>query len=218
MTSIGEVVARLLQAIEAIDRAAINADGARNESELSHKSFVEAGQGTADPRMRAAITESRTASEKAGKVARLLSEAAGHFTAYINIIAPGSATSPPDAMPSGEELVAEAAARERRASRYHRKASEAVANNAEKIQKAEQATTELVSIIKDRIRPGDAQANVATPAKPPLTPPQAPRSGHPIADTVLAAAAVGVAVRAVAQSIKKRRERKRVDDDQATDN
>lgn len=61
--------------------------------------------------MRHAIVQARTAAEKAGKTSRLLAEAAGHFTNYINIIAPGTVpdrVSAPEATPAGERLTSEA--------------------------------------------------------------------------------------------------------------
>jgi hypothetical protein len=59
----------------------------------------------------AAITASSEGAAKAGKVARLLAEASGHFAAYANEIAPGSASTnsqAAEAAPSGEQLVREA--------------------------------------------------------------------------------------------------------------
>lgn len=218
MTSIGEVVARLLQAIEAIDRAAVNADGVRNESELSHKSFVEAGRGTADPRMRAAITESRTASEKAGKVARLLGEAAGHFSTYINIIAPGASPSrnaASDAMPDGERLVSEAADRQARLARFHRKTVQFLADREGDVKDVEQFSREAVAAFRDRLRPGDGQASVGTPSQPPPAQPMASSSQHPAMDILLAAASLTLAVRAGVEKVREIRKRRRQRDDES---
>jgi len=212
------VVAQLLDVRNRLAKAAVTALRAQTDAVEAHGKYEEAGKSSNHRDILAAVTNIRTAGEKAGKVARLLGEAEEYIVKFINTIAPGSATSTPEAMPSGEELVAEAAARERRASRYHRKATEAAANNAEKLQKAEKATTEVVSMVKDRLRPGDTQASVFSPAKPPVTPSHVPKSSHPVADAVLAAAAVSVAVRAITQSVRKRRERKRSDDDQPTNN
>jgi len=218
MTSVGEVVARLQQAIEAIERAAINADGVRNESEQSHGSFVEAGRGTADPRMRAAITESRTASEKAGKAARLLSEAARHFTAYINIIAPGAGPSRDAAsnvMPDGERLVSEAADRESRLARFHRRAVQFLADREGDFKDVEQFSRDSVAAFRDRLRPGDAQASVGTPSQAPPAQPMASNSQHPATDILLAAASMTLAVRAGVEKVREIRRRRRQGDDES---
>lgn len=212
------VVSQLLDVRDRLAKSAVTALRAQADAIEAHGKYEEAGTGSNHPDILAAVTNIRTAGEKAGKVARLLRESEDYIVKFINTIAPGSATSTPEAMPSGEELVTEAAARERRGSRYHRKATEAAANNAEKIQKAEKATKEIASIVKDRLRPGDTQASVAVPAKPPSAPSQAPKSGHPVADAVLAAAAVSLAVRAITQSVKNRRERKQSDGNKTANN
>jgi len=216
MSSIGEVVARLRQAVERIDRAAVSTAGARSEAELSHRYFVEAGRGTADPRMRAAITESRTAGEKAGKAARLLSEAADHICAYIEIIAPGagpSRDSATDAMPDGKRLVNEAADREARFAKFHRRTNQFLADKEGDLKEFEQLSREAVSAFRDRVRPGDVQASVGTPKQAPAQP-RASNSQHPVTDVLLAAAGLALVARAGVEKIRDIRRRRSQRDDE----
>jgi hypothetical protein len=110
--SVGDVVAELRAVLDRLDSAAITATRAQADAEQAHRLYSEAAQGTDHPRIRQAVVDSRTAGEKAGKMARLVADAADHLTAYVNAIAPGSM---PDrtsvAGPSGEELVQDATKR-----------------------------------------------------------------------------------------------------------
>lgn len=215
--SIAEVVARLLKVRDQLAKAGVTALRAETDANEAYSRYEEASRGSAHRDIRAAVTNIQTAAQKSGKVARLLREAETHLAEFINTIAPGSTPDPPDVMPTGEELVAEAEARESRANRYFRKAVEAAANNEDGAKKAEQVITEAVSLIKGRIRPGDTHASVGVPTKssPPI--PQAAKTGHPVADATLAAVSVTVAVKAIMERVKRKRERKRPDGNQAPD-
>ncbi len=106
-----EVIAQFRKLLGVIDETAVNAKRAQEDAERARSAYVEASRGTSDQLMGKAVVNSRTAAEKAGKTARLLSEAADHFATYINIIAPGTVPprmSAPEATPSGEQVAEEA--------------------------------------------------------------------------------------------------------------
>ncbi|MEN3608240.1 hypothetical protein AAH979_01705 [Plantactinospora sp. ZYX-F-223] len=108
-TSIGDVVAGFRTVIGIIDEAAVTAKRAAENARQAQAEYTEASHGTDDRSMRKAVVDTRTAAEKAGKTARLLSEAAEHFTTYVNIIAPGTVpprSSAPEATPGGDKLAA----------------------------------------------------------------------------------------------------------------
>ncbi|MGX7670212.1 hypothetical protein [Plantactinospora sp. DSM 117369] len=111
-SSVGDVVAQFRTVLSQIDQAAVTAKHAQEQAEKAHATYTEVARGTADRSMRKAVVDSRTAGEKAGKTARLLAEAAEHFTAYVNIISPGTVpprSSAPEAEASGEQVLAAAA-------------------------------------------------------------------------------------------------------------
>ncbi|MFC6017556.1 hypothetical protein ACFP2T_15240 [Plantactinospora solaniradicis] len=108
----GDVVAQIRTVLGLIDEAAVAAERAQRQAQQASAAYTEASRGTADRLMRTAVVDSRTAGEKAGKTARLLAEAAEHFTTYINVIAPGTVpprSSAPEADASGEQVLAAAA-------------------------------------------------------------------------------------------------------------
>ncbi|AVT37280.1 hypothetical protein [Plantactinospora sp. BB1] len=108
-TSVGEVVAQFRTVLGLIDETAVTAKRAQEQAQKAFTAYTEASRGTSDRLMRTAVVDSRTAGEKAGKTARLLSEAAEHFTAYINAIAPGTLpprSSAPEADASGDRILA----------------------------------------------------------------------------------------------------------------
>ncbi|MEK8107667.1 hypothetical protein NKG94_26285 [Micromonospora sp. M12] len=113
--NLGEVVAHLRSAIDILHSAAVVARRAQADAEEANARYTRAAQGSSHPELTGTVAESRTAGEKAGKLARLISEAADRIGAYSNAIAPGSAPArqPADsAAPSGEDLLAETVERE----------------------------------------------------------------------------------------------------------
>jgi hypothetical protein len=220
-SSVGDVAARLRTVLGIIDEAAVTAKRAQEEAEQVRTAYVEASKGSADQSMRKAVTDSRTAAEKAGKTARLLSEAAEHFTTYVNTIAPGSAaprSSAPEAMPDGERTVTEAVNRRSRATSF----LDRVARRADDVKDAAAETTKAVEegtkIALQQIK-GDRGASSGSPASTttttthptPSQPPPAHETVSAITVSVLGAALVG---RAAVDYIKKRRNRRRQDDGQ----
>ena len=105
--SVEEVLQQLRAVIGALDRAAVIAMGAQAEADRAYSSYTEAATGSAHPQLNVARQESRIAADKAGKVVRLLAEAATSFAEYVNAIAPDTVptrASAPEAMPAGESL------------------------------------------------------------------------------------------------------------------
>jgi hypothetical protein len=207
MTSVGDVVAQLREVIERLDRSVTAAGRVQAEAAQAQSSFTEAGQGTDHPRIRQAVMESRTAGEKAGKVARLLAEAGSHLAAYVNVIAPGSAPSRDQALPTGDQLVREAEDKGNNVDRFIRRHVKKADQTEGNLQNTETVATEglkkLVKIYKSQ--PGYAGTHTPTPQPPPIDRPQVEHPGTAIA-IVAGAAAVGV--RQIWIKIKDRHERK----------
>lgn len=169
MSSVGDVVAQLREVVDRLDRTVVAAGRAQTDLTDGHATFTRAGQGSNHPKIRLAITESDTAGAKAGRISRLLAEAAGHLATYINIIAPGAAPSRESAThsgPSGEELVRDAA---KRASIF-RKASRATTRNAEQVGDYAKSFADFI----DAVRPKGTTSQVQRPEAPPANPPHAP--------------------------------------------
>ncbi|MEE6260815.1 hypothetical protein [Plantactinospora sonchi] len=172
-----EVVAQLLHVRERLAAAAVTSMRAKADADQAHQRYAEAAQGTEHPQIREALTDMRTASEKAAKTARLLTEARARLTTYLNRIAPGSASESDvsDAeTPSGEQLLGEAERRGDSASSIGAFLSR-TSRNIENIQETGKTATEVaqntIKVIKDVVKPPGAQtASAATrpPSQPPL--------------------------------------------------
>ncbi|GAB3799342.1 hypothetical protein [Micromonospora zhanjiangensis] len=109
-----QIVAQLRAAANELDSAAAATHRVGADAQQGHALLTAAGQGSDHRDIRAAVDSSQIAAAKVGKVERLLAEAANHLNAYANHIAPGSAPekqAAESAMPSGEELLQEAARR-----------------------------------------------------------------------------------------------------------
>jgi hypothetical protein len=106
-STIQEVLQQLRAVIGELDQAAVTASAAQEDARRAYSFFDEAATGSAHPQMNIARQEANIAAAKAGKVARLLAEAATAFADYVNQVAPGavpSRASAPEALPSGEQL------------------------------------------------------------------------------------------------------------------
>ncbi|MBF9127473.1 hypothetical protein I0C86_00455 [Plantactinospora sp. S1510] len=214
-------MAQLRRVLGIIDETAVTAKRAQEEAEQVRSAYVEASQGSADHLMRQAVTDSRTAADKAGKTARLLSEAAEHFTTYVNVIAPGSVpprSAAPEAMPDGERTVTEAMVRRNRATsfldRAARRADDVKDAAAETTKAVEEGTKVALRQIKgDRgaSSGGPASTTTTTTHPAPSQPPPAHETVSAITVSVLGAALVG---RAAVDYIKRRRNRRNQDDGQ----
>ncbi|MEO3926029.1 hypothetical protein ABGB07_19480 [Micromonosporaceae bacterium B7E4] len=220
--SVGDVVARFRTVLGIIDEAAVGAARAQKEAEQARAAYTEVSQGTADQLMRKAVADSRTAAEKAGKTARLLSEAAEHFSTYVNIIAPGTVpprSSAPEAIPEGERVVSDAMARRRRATGFlDRAASRAddIKDGATETAKAVEEGTKIAlkQIKGDRPPTGSAPSSTATTAPSKPTPAHSPPAHEAVAALVVTALGAALVGRAGIDYIKKRLNRRKQDGDQ----
>lgn len=214
--SAGEVVALLRQAIEHLDRAAATAMRAQADADQAHARYAEAARGTNHSRIRQATDESRTASEKAGKVARLLAEAATHLANYSNLIDPGSGPvrlASDQAKPSGEELVQEAERRARRADAAWRKQVRQAGDTEDTLKNAESGGRAVFNHFKRQPKPpGGTSAGTTAPLPEPAL--ERPNLDHPVTAVVMAAGALAVATKSIWNHFRNRQPRKRNDDHQ----
>ncbi|MGI5145926.1 hypothetical protein ACQEVC_05920 [Plantactinospora sp. CA-294935] len=210
MSDIGGVVAQLRVITERLDGSAVMASRVQAETREANAQFTEAGRGTAHPAIRQAVSESRTADEKAGKVARLLSEAAGHLAAYMQVIAPGSAPSrhrASEGPPSGEHLVREAEDKGGNVDRFIRRHVKKADQTEGNLQNAETVATDgvkkLFSIYKGK--PGSTGTETSAPQPPPIDRPQVE---HPATAVIISVGAAAVGIRRAWAKMKQRRGRK----------
>lgn len=195
-----EVVAQLRELITEIDKTAVMAMSAQEKAREACGSYQEAATGTDHPEMRSAVADARTAGEKAGKVARLLAEAANAFSDYLNEIAPGSAPSrrhAADVMPTGEDLWA--AAREEGGGKKFGKFTRKLSNSASDLGGAAKNLVQFV----ERIPPGSTGTVKPATEAIPDTPAASP------SDLVGQLIVVGAIAAAVGQKIGKFVEKKR---------
>jgi hypothetical protein len=215
-SNLGEIVAQLNHVRDQLAIASVRAQRAKADADQAYHDYEQAAQGTKHPRMQQALHNIRTAGDKSAKVARLFDQARTSFGAYLKKIAPGSVSDDDptsEAMPTGERLAKEAADRQARAARYHRKAVEVLADKEGDLKKFEDKAMKSVALVKDRIRPGDTVPIIGTPARTPAAQPKYPPSHNPISDAVLAIAGVTLALHAGIVKFKRNREKKRADDD-----
>jgi hypothetical protein len=214
--SVADIVAQLLQVRERLAAAAVTTMRAQADAEHAHGRYSEAGSGTEHPQIREAITDIRTASDKAARAARLLNEARSHLTKYLNKIAPGSANDSDvsDAeMPSGERLLSEAERRGRKADIIWRKQVKKAEDTESTLKQVEDGGKAVFSYFRQQQNPGTTSAGTSPPKPPP--PQDRPQVDNPITAAIMATGAVAVAAKAAWNHIRKQRERKREDDDQA---
>ncbi|MDG4784803.1 hypothetical protein O7626_02450 [Micromonospora sp. WMMD1102] len=170
-----EVVAQLLDVRQRLAAATVTAMRAKADAEQVYRRYAEAAQGTEHPKIQEALTDIRTASEKATRTARLLNEARTRFTAYLNRIAPGSV---PDVdvseaeMPPGEQLVGDAVRRAESSSgigAFLRRTSRNIENIQDAGKSATEAAQNTIRIIKNPFKPPGSQTTstaTGSPAQP----------------------------------------------------
>ncbi|MEU0550839.1 hypothetical protein [Micromonospora sp. NPDC005979] len=221
--SLGEVVAQLRSAINSLRSAAVIASRAQADAEEALAHYSEAAQGSNHPQLTSALTESRTAAEKAGKLARLISEAADQVSSYSNAVAPGSAPTqqPSDsATPSGEDLLTEAVERESARknvasflSTMTRKAEDLQDNT----QKSVAVVRKAFEIVRGPQGPAGAQqAGTTMPAVGPTVTQrllnEAPdAAGHLVVVGLVASVALHRSVQSIRKGIARLRDRERTD-------
>jgi hypothetical protein len=210
MSSVGDVIAQLRHVIERLDRAAVAVSGTQEDATRAHSLLTEVAHGTNHRQMRRAISESQIAGAKAGKVARLLGEAAAHFSAYADLIAPGSGLSRGQATegpPSGDELLRQAEEKGSGVDRFIRRHVKKLDETEGNLQKAETAATEgvkkLFKVYKGQSGSTAAQVSVQQPK-----PVDRPQLEHPVTAVIIAGGAVAIGVKKLWEKHKKRHEGK----------
>jgi hypothetical protein len=101
----------------------VTASRAEADADHAHARYSEAGRGGDHPKIRQAIADARTASEKSAEIARLLSNVQRNISNYVNVIAPGAAPAgraSAEATPDGKRLVGESEARARKGEAFLR--------------------------------------------------------------------------------------------------
>ncbi|MEO3819640.1 hypothetical protein [Plantactinospora sp. B24E8] len=215
--SVAEVVAQLLHVRERLAAAAITATRAQADAEEAHGRYAEAASGSDHPQLQQALADISTASEKAARLARLLTEARTRFTAYINKIAPGSAQDSDVSeaeMPSGERLLSEAERRGRKADMIWRKQLQKAEDTESTLKQVEDGGKAVLSYFRQQQSPPGATSTGTTAPKP-APAQERPQIDNPVTAAIVATGAIAVAAKSTWDHIKKRRERKKADDDQA---
>jgi hypothetical protein len=205
VSSVGDVVARLLAVIERLDRAAIGASRSQAEAEQVHNVLGEVARGSDHALVRTAIVASGEAAAKAGKVARLLGEAANHFASYANEIAPGS--TPPsgratDSGPTGKQIVQEADHAEDGFRRLSKRAMAQAESTGEKAKN-------LIDFL-NAAKPSGTTSTAGKLPPPPQNPTTAGTPGDAASALVVTSAAI-LAVALKAASLRKKRKDQRRD-------
>jgi hypothetical protein len=199
-----------------IDLAAVNASRARDEANRADAAYTEASRGTSHLTMRNAVISARTGTDKSGKTARLLSEAAEHFTIYINKIAPGTVPtrmSAPEGIPSGEEVLDEARIRRERMAGFLDRTVKKTDDISDTVNSVTKSISDGTKITLQQIKGDSTPPGTTTTSTTPTTvsTPQAanaPEVVSAITVTLLGAAMVG---RATLDYIKRKQKENRQD-------
>ncbi|WP_422770960.1 hypothetical protein ACN28C_30635 [Plantactinospora sp. WMMC1484] len=221
------VVAQLLEARQRLAATAVIAMRAKADAEHSQGLYVEAAKGTSRSRLQQAVADIKIASDKAARIARLLSKTRDHVTAYLEQIAPGATRgegSAVDGMPSGAQLLADT---ERRADARASVGSflRRAAKNTENAQDTAKNLTELgemgVKVLRDPAgASGSQSAGTTTPTVTPNPRPKIdiPETvGHFVVLGIVTAVAIHKTNEVLRNQIARRRDRERSDGTDRTD-
>ncbi|MEV4497092.1 hypothetical protein AB0J84_15495 [Micromonospora arborensis] len=208
--SLAQVVAQLRSAVDQLDALAVRAIHAAEDLVQGYERRSGVSAGTAHPALRAALHQSRTATDEARTAGRLISAASGHLARYADVIAPGSVAGPSvHTMPSGESLVAEAESRGSKAEAFIRRHVKKADGTEENMQNAENAVTAGVRDLFQQGKSGPSSTTTSTTAPKPATPSDRPQLEHPVTSVIMAAGAVVVGLKGLWNLTKKTRERRR---------
>ncbi|MEN3612319.1 hypothetical protein AAH979_22555 [Plantactinospora sp. ZYX-F-223] len=209
-----EVVVQLHDVRQRLAAAAVTAKRAQADAEHAQGRYAEAASGTEHPHMQEALRDIRTAGEKAARIARLLTNARSHFTAYLNRIAPGSASDSDVSeaeMPSGERLLSEAERRGRKAEIIWRKQTQKAEDTESTLKQVEDAGKTVINYFRQQQNPPGTTATGTTAQKPPPSQ-ERPQIDNPVTAAIMATGAIAVAAKSVLNNVRKQREKKRDDD------
>ncbi|TBL45542.1 hypothetical protein EYA84_00015 [Verrucosispora sp. SN26_14.1] len=169
---LAQVIVQLKSAVDQLDGIAARATRAAADAAEANVLYTRVGTGTDHPKLRAAVMQSRVGVDKAHRLARLSSDAARHIGAYMNTIAPGSASLPVAASgpPSGEEILTDSDRRALTRERMRGMLTQAVRKADELQERAANATEATQQIIKVSRGPqgptGTHHTGTGTPAAP----------------------------------------------------
>ncbi|MGW0435260.1 hypothetical protein ACWDV4_22315 [Micromonospora sp. NPDC003197] len=209
-----EVVAKLLAAHDQIAESAVTAMRAETDAVAAKALYEKAAKGSEHPKICAAITDIRTASEKSAKIGRLLEEARSDLAAYVNRIAPGSITEQqPDqaGLPTGEKILDEASRRARRADMAWRKQLEKAGDYQDSLKQAEKGAKATFDFFKSSPPPGSTSIR-REPSQPAFEQSRPSQLDSPITAAIMTTGALALVAKATWDSIRARRERKQDDD------
>ncbi|MFI7595109.1 hypothetical protein [Micromonospora sp. NPDC049359] len=174
---LGQVVAQLRSTIDRLDAIAVQAVRAATDVAEGHARYSAVGRGTDHPKLRAAVSQSRTGADKAQRIARLSSDAARNVADFLNVIAPGSAPRSAEAAsgpPGGEDLLTDSDRRALARARARGWVNRSLRKADDLQEHAANATDKTQKLIKVFINPkgpsGTQSTGTGTPAAPPPTP------------------------------------------------
>ncbi|MEV4495990.1 hypothetical protein AB0J84_09815 [Micromonospora arborensis] len=170
---LAQVVTQLRSTVDRLDALAVQASRAATDVAEGHALYADVGRGTDHPKLRAAVSQSRTGVDKAHRLARLSSDAARQIADFLNAIAPGSARQPaagPSGSPSGEELLADSDRRDLARAKVRGFVNRSV-RKADDIQeqaaKTTDATQKLIKVFDNPKGPSGTQStSTGTPLSP----------------------------------------------------
>jgi hypothetical protein len=206
---LAQVIAQLKSAVNDLDGLAVRATRAATDLAEGNAIYAEVGTGTDHPTMRAAAMQSRVGADKAHRLARLSSNAARHVAAYLNVIAPGSATQPASAgPPSGEELLADSDHRDLGRAKLKGFLNRP-ARKADDVQDHASTTADTIekwtSVFRDRNGPsGSHSTGTATPTAPAASPRPKIDAAEAAGNLAVLGILVGVAAHRVTAVINER--------------
>lgn len=174
---LAQVVVQLRSTIDRLDAITVQATRAASDVAEGHTRYATLGKGTDHPRLRAAVSQSRTAADKAHRLARLSSDAARNVADFLNAIAPGAAPRSREAAsgpPAGEDLLTDSDRRDLardRARAWVTRSLRKADDLKENASSATDKTQKLIKVFTDPKGPSGTQsAGTGTPTVPASAP------------------------------------------------
>ncbi|MEU4333816.1 hypothetical protein AB0F59_04220 [Micromonospora lupini] len=176
---LAQVVAQLRSTIDRLDALAVQANRAATDVAEGNARYAGVGRGTDHPKLRAAVSQSRTGADKAHRIARLSSDAARNVADFLNVIAPGSAPQSAAAAsgpPSGEDLLADSDRRSLARAKARGWVNRSLRKADDLQEHAANATDKTQKLIKVFANPKGPSGTQSTGTGTPAVPGSAPRA------------------------------------------
>ncbi|MGC4874823.1 hypothetical protein ACLQ26_00955 [Micromonospora sp. DT43] len=176
---LAQVVAQLRSTIDRLDALAVQANRAATDVAEGNARYAGVGRGTDHPKLRAAVSQSRTGADKALRIARLSSDAARNVADFLNVIAPGSAPQSAAAAsgpPSGEDLLADSDRRDIARAKARGWVNRSLRKADDLQEHAANATDKTQKLIKVFTNPNGPSGTQSTGTGTPTVPASAPRA------------------------------------------